>query len=242
MRKSNSKEVKKLHYKLIKDFFRETANSKMGYYDTRNVEELTHDSQQNKIWDICIKFLEKITRNSSELSRIIDLGCGIGDFTIDLAKRYPQFKEIVGIDFLDEAIELSKKYEEKFENVKFMKKDLLNLPFKDRSYDISVCINVLHHIHKTDFEKALKELARISDKYLILEIRNKKNIFNFWYKFFVLPVLFRNLPVYSCSVTDVNKVLKNQKFNLEMSKGIYSRIWLCWRLLLIYKRANVNRN
>ncbi len=242
MRKSYSNEEKELHYKLIKDFFRETANNKLGYYDTKNVEKLTHDSQQNKILEICIKFLDKITKNCSELSKIIDLGCGIGDFTIDLAKRYPQFKEIIGIDFLDEAIELSKKYEKKFENVKFMKNDLLNLPFRDRSYDISVCINVIHHIHITDFEKALNELARITDKYLILEIRNKKNIFNFWYKYFALPILFRNLPVYSCSVTEVNNILKNQKFVLEMTKGIYSRTWICWRLLLIYKRVNVNRN
>jgi ubiquinone/menaquinone biosynthesis C-methylase UbiE len=241
VRKANPKELKKLHYKLIKDYFRETANRKMGYYDTKNVEKLTHDYQQNKIWGICLEFIDEITKNRTEISSITELGCGIGDFTIDIAKRYPQFKEIIGIDFLDESIELSKRYEKKFENVKFIKKDLLNLPFKDRSFDISICINVIHHIHITDFEKALKELSRISDKYLILEIRNKKNIFNFWYKYFALPVLYKNLPVYSCSITEVNNVLKNQKFNLEMAKGIYSRKWLCRRLLLIFRRINVNR-
>ena len=120
-------------------------------------------------------------------------------------------------------------------------KATIDMLTKDRSFDISICINVIHHIHITDFEKALKELSRISDKYLILEIRNKKNIFNFWYKYFALPVLYKNLPVYSCSITEVNNVLKNQKFNLEMAKGIYSRKWLCRRLLLIFRRINVNR-
>ena len=41
-----------------------------------------------------------------------------------------------------------------------------------------MCINVLLHIHENDLGKALSELARVTGKYLILEIKNKNDLYN----------------------------------------------------------------
>ena len=179
---------------------------------------------------------------NSKITKVIDVGCGIGDFTIDLAKRYPQLENVVGLDFIEEPLDIALKYRKQFDKVSFMKADLLNLPFDDRFFNITVCINTIHHVHIEDFEKAIQELARITDKYLILEIRNKKNILNFWYKYVSLPILYKDLPVTSCSISEVNDIIKNYNFKLQIARGISPLNRTCWRLLLLYKRISNDSN
>jgi len=235
--KSDSKKTKKLHYDLTENYFKEISKNKMGYYDAKNVQKLKHTSQQYKIWQICISFLDSILKTNKKIEKIADIGCGIGDFTIDIANRYSNFNKIVGVDFLDEVIDLAEKNEKKYKKVTFVKENLLDLSFQDRSFDITLCINVIHHIYSKDLNKAINELARITDKYLIIEIRNKKNIFNFWYKYFSLPILYKKLPVYSSSIDELNKILNKEKFELKRVKGIYANTRICWRLLLMYKKV-----
>jgi ubiquinone/menaquinone biosynthesis C-methylase UbiE len=236
----DSKKRKEKHNKLTKDFFKECANEKMGYYDAKKKVKLDHSSKQYKIWNLCTSCIDKLINNNKNIKKVIDVGCGIGDFTIDLSKRYPFLEKIVGIDFIDEAVDIASKNAKDSDKISFFKKDLLNLNYDDRSFDLSICINVFHHIHVEDFEKAVEEISRITDKYVILEIRNKKNIFNFYYKYIALPFYYNNLPVATCSISEVNKMFKKQNFNLLNAKGIYSRIWICRRLILIYKREENN--
>lgn len=237
---SKSSKGKKLHYKLTKQYFRKSAANKMGYYDAKTGRELKHDIKQRKIWEICNSILDEILQNNPEITKVTDVGCGIGDFTIDLAKRYPQFEKIVGIDFLKEPIDIARENAKQFDKVSFMKEDLLDLPFNDRFFDVTICINVLHHVYIEDLEKAVQELARVTDKYLILEIRNKKNIFNFWYKYILLPIFYRDLPIITCSISEVNDLIKNHSFKLQISRGIFPGSWVCRRLLLLYKRVDID--
>lgn len=239
---SKSGKEKELHYELVKRYFRRIAVNKKGYYGIKIRGKLKHDKWQFKIWEICNSILKKILHENSKITKVIDVGCGIGDFTIDLAKRYPQLENIVGIDFIEEPLDIALKYRKQFDKVSFMKADLLNLPFDDRFFNITVCINTIHHVHIEDFEKAIQELARITDKYLILEIRNKNNILNFWYKYVSLPILYKNLPVTSCSISEVNDIIKNYNFKLQIARGISPLNRTCWRLLLLYKRISNDSN
>jgi ubiquinone/menaquinone biosynthesis C-methylase UbiE len=170
------------------------------------------------------------------MMKAIDVGCGIGDFTQELAKRYPQFNEIIGIDSLEEVLEIAKKNAMQFDRVSFTEGNVLDIPFNDRNFDVTICINLLHHIHIDDFERAIGELARITDKYLILEIRNKDDIFDFWYTYILIPFFYKDLPVYANSVSEVNDVIKNHGFRLQTARGTFLKSWVCRRLLLTYKR------
>ena len=236
---SKSNKDKKLHYELVKNYFREIAIDKEGYYGIKISWKLQHDKSQFKIMEICNSNLKKILHENPKISRVIDIGCGIGDFTIDLVNRYPQFEKIIGIDFLQEPIDIALKNGKKFDNVSFIKTDLLDVPFEDRFFDVSICINTIHHVHTDDFVKAIKEFARVTDKYLILEIRNKKNIFNFWCKYISIPILYKNLPVTSCSISEINNMIKKYNFKLQSAEGRCSWNRFCWRLLLLYKKIEV---
>ena len=228
-------EDKKSHYELVKHYFRKRAVERKGYYDAKHREKLGYDSRELKIWNICFSITDKILQNNTRIKRLIDVGCGVGDFTLDLAAKYSQFEKIVGVDFLKENVDIACQKAERNKNVSFFEANLPDMPFVDRSFDVTICINVLHHVHVDDFNKTIKELARVTDKYLILEIRNKKNIFNFWYKYIVIPLLFKDLPVCDCSTSEVDGLIKDH-FKLQMAKGNLPVSWGCRRLVIVYKR------
>lgn len=233
---SATRKNKKLHYEMTKEYFRESALHKKGYYDAKNRGKLKHDIWQLKIWKICTSILDKLLQNNPEIIKVIDVGCGKGDFTVELAKRYPQFEEIWGIDFLKEAFDIARENAKQFGKVFFKEASLLNIPFKDKNFDLTICINLLHHVHIDDFNRAIEELARITDKYLILEIRNKKNIFNFWYDYILLPNFYKDVPIFTTTISEVSNLLKNHNFRLQMVRGIFPVSWVCRRLVIVYKR------
>jgi len=235
---SELEKEKKMHYELTKKYFRKSATSKKGYYTTKNTEELKQKIRKRDMWDIYSSSLNEILQNNSESKSVIDVGCGMGEFTLELVSR-EQFKKIVGIDFLKETFRLTYENTKLFERATFIEGDLLSIPFNDRSFDITICINVLHHIHVKDFSNAIQELARITDKYLILEIRSKRNIFNFWHNHVTLPIFYKDLPIYTTSTSKVNDLMINHNFQLQTvgKKALLSQI--CGRFVLTYKRNDL---
>jgi len=235
---SKLEEEKKFHYELTKKYFRKSATFKEGYYITKNTEELKQQIRKRDMWNIYFSSLDEILQNDSESKSVIDVGCGMGNFILELVNR-EQFKRIVGIDFLKETLRLACENAKLFEKVNFIEGDLLNIPFNDRSFDITICLNVLHHIHVKDFSNAIHELTRITNKYLILEIRNERNIFNFWNDHVTLPIFYKNLPIHTTSTSDVNNLMINHNFQLQTirRKALLSRI--CRRFVLTYKRTDL---
>ena len=235
---SKLEKEKKLHYELTKKYFRKSANFKEEYYTTKNTEELKQEIRKRDMWDIYSSSLDEILQNNSESESVIDVGCGMGNFTLELV-NCEQFKKIVGIDFLKETLRLACENTKLLERVTFIEGDLLNIPFNDRSFDITICLNVLHHIYVKDFSNAIQELARITNKYLILEIRNERNIFNFWHNHITLPIFYKDLPIYTTSTNDVNYLMTNHNFQLQTigRKTLLSQI--CGRFVLTYKKNDL---
>ena len=228
---------KKMHYNAVSRYFRYSAINKEGYYNAPSENKLKYDLQQYKVLNIFNSIIDQIFQKKSEIRTVLDVGCGNGDFTIDLAKKYPHLERIVGIDFIREMVKICEEKKGKVDNVYFVEADARKIPFDDRNFDVCTFINVLHHIHIDDFENVLYELTRITDKYLILDIRNKKNIFNFWYKYFAVPIFYRDLPVNECNIHDVTNLIKNQ-FELKIIKGV--SVFLCTsrRVVLMFERID----
>lgn len=64
----------------------------------------------------------------------LDLACGTGDITFNLAIKYPKGK-IYGLDITEKMLEIAKK-NNKFPNIEFVCKDMINTNFSDNSFDI----------------------------------------------------------------------------------------------------------
>ncbi|MEK7533868.1 MAG: class I SAM-dependent methyltransferase [Patescibacteria group bacterium] len=98
---------------------------------------------------------------------ILDAGCGEG-FTMDRLKKNGIGEKIEGIEYSKDAISLGKKL---FPNLSIGVGSVYNLPYKDNSFDLVVCTEVLEHVDTPI--KALKEVLRTSKKYVIFSVPNE---------------------------------------------------------------------
>jgi ubiquinone/menaquinone biosynthesis C-methylase UbiE len=100
------------------------------------------------------------------VSKVFDIGCGIGRFTNKIAKHcIPVSGKIYGIDFSKKELEIARRYAEEndVKNVEFIEADLYNfkrnkeVSKKLRHLDAAVGIGVLQYLN--DPEKVLKEVS-----------------------------------------------------------------------------------
>lgn len=100
-----------------------------------------------------IYFPAKRGNNSGKKITILDAGCGSGLLSLMMEK----IGQVTGIDISKEAIALTKKRGLK----KVYKSSIETIPFKDNSFDVIVCIDVLYHQKVESDIKALKEFRRL---------------------------------------------------------------------------------
>jgi len=89
--------------------------------------------------------------------KVLDIGCGTGNFSIKLAKKGA---EVVGIDVSEAMLaKARKKAEKKNLNIKFYKNDVTSLDFEDNSFDAVFSMAAVEFID--DIKKAFKEMKRV---------------------------------------------------------------------------------
>ncbi|MBI2420885.1 MAG: class I SAM-dependent methyltransferase [Candidatus Levybacteria bacterium] len=103
----------------------------------------------------------------SQVDSVLDVGCGEG-FTMKRLKKAKIGKTIEGLEYLDKAIEIGKKLHP---DLKITQGDIYKLPYKANSFDLVICTEVLEHLEYP--KKALRELVRISKKYVLLSVPNE---------------------------------------------------------------------
>ena len=119
-----------------------------------------------------LTWLKKLPR-----SRVLDEGCGIGQYTISIAML--GFK-ITGLDFSPKLLKIAKKNVKKYrlsKRCKFIKGDIRKLPLKDKSFNIVVSAGIIEHVPETEY--CLKEISRVlkSKGYLLLHVPQKISVF-----------------------------------------------------------------
>ena len=146
----------------------------MGKYDAKKIysdQDLVNSydydrftSAGGKMFDSMEKniVLQNIPLKGKEIS-ILDVGSGTGRFTVELAKLG------LNVTACDISTPMLKKIKEKLLNLKLkinvtlINGDIYNLPFKDNSFDYTVCIRVLNQLReKQNKNEALRELCRVT--------------------------------------------------------------------------------
>jgi len=93
-------------------------------------------------------------------ARIADIGCGTGEITSRLARRYPG-AEIVGVDILESTVEYARQQHAGLQSrVTFLAGDAFGLPFPAHDFDLVVCRHLTQCVPEP--EKVLLELKRIT--------------------------------------------------------------------------------
>lgn len=101
--------------------------------------------------ELFLSRVRDLRTKNRRLLKILDAGCGTGL----LAKRLKAFGEVTGVDIDTHAILYSKK-----RGIKVRKGSINSLPFKSRSFDTIVSMDVIYHKRVND-TKALREFFRV---------------------------------------------------------------------------------
>ncbi len=93
--------------------------------------------------------------NMKQKATLLDLGSGNSYFSYQLCSIY----DIVVLDYSSYMLKINP-FEKK------VQADIGNIPFADKSFDVVLCANTLHHVKNV--EESLVEMKRISKDYVVL--------------------------------------------------------------------------
>ena len=91
---------------------------------------------------------------------VLDVACGRGNFTVELARRVGPDGLVVGLDIAASMLAraANRVRREQLDNVVLVRGDALALPFRDRAFAHVNCSGGLHQM--PDLDRALREIAR----------------------------------------------------------------------------------
>ena len=101
---------------------------------------------------------------------IVDIPCGDGRF-FDV---FSNAKKLTMIDYSENMLAVAKEKIGNAKNVEFIRADISNLPMPANCAELCFCMRLFHHMEDDRIRlTALKELARISKKYVAMSFYNK---------------------------------------------------------------------
>ena len=126
-------------------------------YDSFDWEVIKFDKVKI-MFDKIIKILP------SDVKNIIDIGCGNGVLTNEIANHV----KIVGVDRSKKALD--------FVKTEKIHASAENIPVENHSFDLVFSSEMLEHLEDDVFIKVIDEFQRISKKYILITVPNRENI------------------------------------------------------------------
>jgi SAM-dependent methyltransferase len=127
------------------------------YYENFNWESVTKDKLN--------PFLEVIQSSiPQEVTTIIDVGCGNGIITNELASRY----EITGLDRSEKSLE--------FVRTRKICASADAIPLPDNSFDLVMTTEMMEHLEDETFKNTAGEIKRLSKKYILITVPDNEDI------------------------------------------------------------------
>jgi SAM-dependent methyltransferase len=142
---------------------------------------------------------------------LIDIGCGTGEFIVQLRER---FNRLVGIDTSSHAIEFTARRVGKGRNILLECGELDSFHFPAEHFDACLCLDVLEHVK--DLSSLLQEIHRIlrPGAEMIVTVPN-------WYDIIVSGIL-RIDPLHINTFTPWRwmKLLKRAGFKIKLYRAV----------------------
>lgn len=115
-----------------------------------------------------IKKVLRRARRQGYISTVLDIPCGTGRITECFLK---QGLQVLGGDISQEMIAVAHTKLARFgDRVAFSRLDLDQLDLPDSTYDLVSCIRLFHHLDTEQRSAVLRELARVSRRYVLVNV------------------------------------------------------------------------
>lgn len=107
--------------------------------------------------------------------RLLDIGCGTGTLTRDIADALTDKKNSLcsGLDAAEKMIEIARRKAHGIPNIRFDPAIAEKLPYADATFDAAVSTFFFHHIHFALKKKVLAETARVlkpGGRFIIVDV------------------------------------------------------------------------
>lgn len=100
----------------------------------------------------------------ADVKTIVDIGCGNGLITNELAKKY----DVVGVDISEEALRKV--------HARTIRSSCTNIEEKSNSYDLVLSSQMLEHLSDKDLSASISEIIRLTKKYVLITVPNNENL------------------------------------------------------------------
>ena len=169
-----------------------------------------------------IKFLDEFFKDIPKEYRILDAGCGEGYLIEKFRKQ--GYKNFLGID---------KNYSSKY----VRKGDISKLPYKNKSFDVVLCLDSLQYMSFKNQERAIAEFKRVlkKDGTLIITIPNLKHFAARLYRLVKgkwKPTDSKTFPIGDRAAEEYVKIIKGNGFNVIKRKGWFPTYFIICSLLI----------
>lgn len=119
-----------------------------------------YEEKKGKFVDMVETMLAMDMLDVQEDMRILDVGCGTGNFSVKLAQAGCK---VTGIDVSDEMLDIAReKAEQQGLEIEFLKMDAEDIGFKDDTFDAAVSMAAFEFIKNT--EMAFIEMLRVTKR------------------------------------------------------------------------------
>jgi ubiquinone/menaquinone biosynthesis C-methylase UbiE len=168
----------------------------------------------------------------SDVTSLADIGCGNGVF-VNYVKQVRRDVKLLGIDRSEKALS--------FVQTDKINGDIFDLPVNNESFDCVTCLQVLEHITADKYKVGLKELARISKKYLLISVPLNEQIENNVSTCPCCKTIFNNdLHLRSYSEADISDLFTPYGFTCVAKKNVVEKEELVG--LKLFQILSLSRN
>lgn len=161
--------------KIIKDGSKIKATKKELFYNDFSDKWASeiNNLETNKRLDVVFRRL--LSKKDLKNKKFLEVGCGMGYFS---EMAFKNGAKVTGIDVGNKLVAMTKK---RVSSGKFLTASASNLPFRNESFDVVLCTEVIEHVDQQF--KSVKELARVLKKGGILVITTPNRIFKPFFDF-----------------------------------------------------------
>ena len=224
------------YYDQVRSVFDDFGRRMDGYYDSGSHWKFIKQTLwQSLVRHSIISYFRDNLSTNCQLD-LLDAGCGRGDFTSRLHELFG-FRKSLGIDFASAMLEVADGDYGQIPGLSFSNVDLSQkLPFQNDKFDVSLALNILHHLLPDDQQNLIGELCRITKAAIVVEIKLPHILWRIrgGYR------AFGHLQFYPSELQLIEKLFLKQGYGLVATRPIFHFAAISPIVLLIFNPAESN--
>ena len=109
----------------------------------------------------------------AQCRRILEIGCGTGEFSRMLAARA---ERVLAIDLSPQMIRLARQHSKLYPNVDFVTGDVMTCQLPDNQFDCIATLTTIHHLPMESILRKIREALKPGGVFVCLDLYQRSNL------------------------------------------------------------------